>query len=527
MSEKMSTLDSPLAAVGSLSPGALPGLLREIHVGRHSGTLRFRRGEEHASVSFLSGEIVAGGANIAECRMGVTFVRHGLIRPEQLDRALESSAASSRRLGSELLALGFLDEAALDEGLALHVREILRCVFAWGDGRYAFEELSPEHVHRSDRPLQLPTAEVILDAVWSIADEAVIRRALGDLDRALVRASDPVLQLQNLQLTPEDGFLLSRVDGSLTAREVLEIVDGGAESERSLFGLISIGMLEFGAAPRAARSASATSGRATPGPAGRAVPEPRPAAPVERARFQSRDPHEVLGVARDASPAELKAAYFKLVREYHPDAQANRAGDRREVEAIFTRINEAYRSITERAASAGPARTAPAPPPEAPSARPARSAPAPPPETPPPSAAPEAGGSKVEEGLRAAEERFGAGEHWEALRLVQELLPKASGAERRRAHHLAAKVYLRVPDRLHEAEALLRVAVTEDGRDAEAFFLLGNVYDALGDAGRARLMYRRVLALDPEHASARTRAGADPREGQSQSSLLARLFHHS
>ena len=53
---------------------------------------------------------------------------------------------------------------------------------------------------------------------------------------------------------------------------------------------------------------------------------------------QFRDYYEILGVKRDASESEIKKAFRKLARKYHPDV----AKDQADAEEKFKEINEAY-----------------------------------------------------------------------------------------------------------------------------------------------------------------------------------------
>ena len=56
------------------------------------------------------------------------------------------------------------------------------------------------------------------------------------------------------------------------------------------------------------------------------------------------DPYSILGVSRDASDEDIKKAYRKLSRIYHPDANINNP-NKDQAEAKFKEIQQAYQQI--------------------------------------------------------------------------------------------------------------------------------------------------------------------------------------
>ena len=57
-----------------------------------------------------------------------------------------------------------------------------------------------------------------------------------------------------------------------------------------------------------------------------------------------RDPYQVLGVSSDASEEEIKKAYRKLSRMYHPDANINNP-NKAQAEEKFKEIQQAYQQM--------------------------------------------------------------------------------------------------------------------------------------------------------------------------------------
>ena len=57
-----------------------------------------------------------------------------------------------------------------------------------------------------------------------------------------------------------------------------------------------------------------------------------------------KDYYEVLGVEKNATDEEIKKAYRKMAKKYHPDANPD---NKQEAEAKFKEVNEAYETLSD------------------------------------------------------------------------------------------------------------------------------------------------------------------------------------
>ena len=455
---------------GPIAPGIVPEVLRSIYLGRRTGMLRFIRSDERRSIRFMSGHIVYGEASRKELRLGEVLVASGKLETAVFESALAVVLRDRKRMGAVLMEMGVLDENGIEEALALQVRTILTSVFSMREGTYTFQEQDPEAFLDDDWPLAISTAEAVLAAVRAVPGDDDVRFALGSLDRVLVGSDDPLVLYQRMDLGTEEGAVIARVNGILSASEVLRRVGlPMATAERSLFALLCTGILEYAAGP--------------------ATPADAPAPDQLRQEILGlheglgrRSDHEVLGLAPGASAADLKAAYFRLAKRYHPDVFHERAlTDLREkAEAVFFRVNDAYRTLSAPAPRPVPARSDPAP--EAP-ARP--------------------GDAFGFEGMLAqGRQLLAESKAWEAAALFEAAANGAEGRMRIRARVLLGRALLQIPDREKAAEKELQAAVRDDPAHVEAHYLLGTLYRRRGLSTRAASMFRRALEVDPAHRAA-------------------------
>jgi serine/threonine-protein kinase len=388
----------PEAGPGTADPRKLFRLLREVQAGGKSGHLHITIARQRKTVAVLKGQIVYGTSDTAGEHLGDLLVERGLLGRADLERAVPVVLGERKRLGAVLVERGLLDRARLVEAIGLHARGILIGALGAGDASFSFEELS-EDLLEAELACAVSAGQVILEATRELSDPDLVRSVLGDTSRVLRLSADPLLRAQKLTLTPAEGFVLSRIDGTLSAREVVGLIPLPAEeTEHSLFSLLCTGMVGYEEedVARSARSGAGvprTKGRgndtrppsrpattvpqATPRPPitrpAPTVPEVRaqaPAAPEAAAQVARGTPgrseetrrlilethaklkldhFEVLGLERSATTDDVRAAYSRLARVLHPDACPDPGlDDLREMrQAAFIRISEACEALRD------------------------------------------------------------------------------------------------------------------------------------------------------------------------------------
>ncbi len=357
---------------------------------------------------------------------------------------------------------------------------------------------------------------LILDALRSIEDNERVRGMLGDLDQRLVATAALAKQKRTLTLT--EGYLLSRVDGVLSTREILQLVPlQSDEAETTLAALLLTGRLkQEAAAPRSKRKDELRSVPAESSGTG-AAPEP------------TAEPEE-----EDASTGPMKA-----MDEGEEDARAtdeeaaspapSPSEDEEAEEGAAIEAEDAAPAEAEEAAPAEVEETAPA---DAEETVPAE------PET--PQETPEAATSKQDDDAQSEEalppEPVPAtpeqtAEREEILEVFQSLPLRNHyeilGVERRCSEADLKKAQVALIKRYHPD--MRREAHLMDLYDVlEAIFIrVGEAWDVLGNA-KSRAAYEQELGRAPrekepeasENEQAAQPRGPDPDERLRQAQLL-------
>ncbi|MGA9771957.1 MAG: DnaJ domain-containing protein [Blastocatellia bacterium] len=324
---------------GQLGEKLVTDLVREIAQKNLSGLLRLTRGKTIKAIFFESGAPKFAISNLTNEQLEYKLISNKLATLKQTEEA-KQRADKPHRLASMLVEMSVIGEADMRRLVHDQLMEIILSLFEWTQGDYAFDtRIRASH----DFTLEITAADMLLEGARMASASDQMAENIAPLDAVLVRAKSNGISLDSGRLIPVESYILSRIDSPTTVSDVGALSGiGDEDAHRAVCALVAAGFLKLlgDDKPETDEVTSQSDDSAD---------RLREEVARQLHFYSSADFYEVLGVARQAKSAEIKAAYYQLAKKYHPDRhRQNENGDlRHKLESLFAFVTQAYETLSE------------------------------------------------------------------------------------------------------------------------------------------------------------------------------------
>ena len=467
-------------------------LLRRLYLDKRTGVLLSEVGGDKRSLFFRSGLVVGVRSNLEHERLGEIVIRHGRITRQQFEDA-SHFIKSGKKMGDILVELGNIDRGELDRFLWIQVMDIACPMLFEPRQRLKFSNLSQVEDVLS-KPLFVGT--IVMEAARRTTDIEQHAKALLADARRLHLAPDPIMRFQDVSLSPEEAFILSRVDGTESPRDVFLVSPLPEEqTARTLLGLRHAGIVvpedeaarqkqEMGVdePPQAPDSLTKTHSQD-------AMPDEGFRKEVERLFEESptSDHWQVLGIEQGSSSEEVARAFREKARRYHPDRYRSISDIdfQKKLSGHFVRLGEAFQILSTSAAAECSQ-------PSATDEPRSEAFPTPTREPSSPRRDPEEAKALFAQAKRACQEQ----DYWQTIQLCQQAIDIV--ADRGEYYHLLGLAQAQNSKWRLDAERNLKIAAKLDPWKPEYFVALGELYQKAGMRLKAQRMFEQAKALDAD-----------------------------
>jgi curved DNA-binding protein CbpA/CheY-like chemotaxis protein len=321
-------------------------LLRE----KATGLLTVTHDTTKRVITFQQGMVRFAQSNVRTETVGAAQIASGLIKQTSFDRAVAIAKQQNIALHEALATARVMTPEQLRTALKQQTTEVCVAALAVAPGSYRFEQKPVEAVSGVPDIRTSPVA-LVLEAAKRVGNPEAARpwleeRGLDKLNRS------PEMEREIFVLKtfwPGEAVTPLAVGG----RSVAEVLARIKPPELPLLQYLCMsGLLNVaGGAKVSARIAAAP--RAADEDARKIFTPPEQAARAtlfaERDRLANASHYEVLGLAPKVAGAEIKAAWFAAAKRFHSDAFSglNLGSAQRVAEELFARVNEANSVLSD------------------------------------------------------------------------------------------------------------------------------------------------------------------------------------
>ena len=470
-----------LSIYGNLKHFPLSDVLLSLQRSEKTGVLEIKNGHICKKIYIRNGDIIFTASNFEEERLGEVLLKAGRITLEQYYHSVDAMNKTGKRQGTVFVELGYLTPKELVWAIMYQVEEIILSLFQWEDGEFEFIEgpLPSEEVIT----LKLSVANLVYRGIKRINNLTYIRNGCLHMDAIPDYSADPLNLFQDIKMEEKDKEILFLIDGKRTIEEILSLSPlDNFKTLKILYALISARIIEI---EERDQTEDKTCEEGEIYKETLRGPEVELDSGFEEKvedlynRLSSTNYYEILGVTELATPEEIKEAYYKKTKEFHPDKHFYLSSEtlKNKLNALFFYLNEAYEILSD------PKNKTEYDQGLSPEALPVKGF------------DPETARDRFIEGKEALRKRS----YTEAAELFREAVHLDSSVA---VYHFCLGLALEKEKKLEDAEASLTTALKLDPLNADYIAELGYIYLDLGFNSRAKDAFEKVIELDPYNVRA-------------------------
>jgi len=458
----------------------LPDVLIGLQRTGKTGIFQVTTGKKHVRIYFKHGDMIFANSNQDDDRFGEVLIKEGKISLQQyFDASAMMKQKKNKRLGTILIELGYLKANELVWAVRHQVVEIIVSLLTAECGHFEF--LEGELPSEEAITLNLSAADLIYRGIKRVSNFQYILQDFPPIDSWLMFSQDPLDLFQSLSLTENDKKILSLVSDGQSIRNILSSgIMNDFEIIKTLYGLLCARLVVV---TEEEIVQSITHEEIISEPLAEIDPEFVNMVEGTHRSMQSKDYYQILGLSSMATADEIKKAFFRLTKEFHPDRHFMIQSEdiKKKLNGIFTRITEAYNTLSNNQSKVDYDMSL---------VKESRQVPA------------HKELSKQERAERAYEEgreKMLHGDHHQA----EQLFAQATYLDNKNAVYLYYQgISLMRLNKMNEAARVLERSVQIDPKQTHCFIALGNAFLSLGYPLRARTSFEKALVLEPTNENA-------------------------
>jgi len=343
-------LNSNVPNKGSFEKVKFRDVMFYILMNKKSVILKAQKGKLKVMLYFFKGKPVYARTNRLSDTLGQLILKTGKITEENLDKLLKKHVKENVKLGSIIINEGILTASELKKFLTRQIVNKFSELCCWSEGKYLIEYKTEEELKKEIEFIPVPVSTIILygavnnpflqEEIDSVINKINVgKMVLKDNPKEILKKHDMVnkIILEIIEEMPVSQRInLNELYGKYGKDIVIKVI-------MILYCLDLLKENEGEHVETVKEDKNLKSDRF----GSEIIDDPE--LYKEYLRMKNISYYELLGIKKSASSREIKKAYFKLAKEYHPDKfyDKEKKRSKREAGLIFSLFNEAFQVLRD------------------------------------------------------------------------------------------------------------------------------------------------------------------------------------